>query len=165
MSATPRLSLPFLSAGQAQKEFTVNEALQTIDLALFASAEEGPLNDPPASPALGSCYIVGAEPTGEWSGRSQALAGYTSGGWRFITPTEGAIVYIKAEAQCACYRSEAWEFGVLRGSSLMIGGIQVVGQQGASIASASGGTTVDSEARTAIDQILAAMREHGLIAS
>lgn len=78
---------------------------------------------------------------------------------------EGAMVYMKAEAQCACYRSGAWEFGVLRGSSLVLDGMQVVGQQGTSIASASGGTTVDTEARAAIDQILAAMRAHGLIAS
>jgi len=37
MAATPRLSLPFLSVGQAQKEFTHNESLQTLD-ALVAGA-------------------------------------------------------------------------------------------------------------------------------
>jgi hypothetical protein len=44
-----------------------------------------------------------------------------------------------------------------------VGGQQVVGSQAAAIASPSGGATVDAEARTAIDAILAALRAHGLI--
>jgi hypothetical protein len=53
--------------------------------------------------------------------------------------------------------------GVLRGTNVVIGGQQVVGGRAAAIASVSGGTTVDAEARSVIDQILAAMRQHGLI--
>ena len=56
------------------------------------------------------------------------------------------------------------EIGIIRGSSLFIGGTQVVGTQVAAVASPSGGTVIDTQARGAIDQILAAMREHGLIA-
>jgi len=41
----------------------------------------------------------------------------------------------------------------------------VVGVQQAAIAEPSSGDTVDGEARTAIDAILAALRSHGLIAS
>lgn len=44
-------------------------------------------------------------------------------------------------------------------------GLKVVGSQGGAIAAPSGGTTIDLEARTAIGEILAAMREHGLIES
>ena len=43
--------------------------------------------------------------------------------------------------------------------------IKVVGEQQPAIADPSGGSTTDSEARSAIGDILAAMREHGLIAS
>jgi hypothetical protein len=74
-------------------------------------------------------------------------------------------LYVKAEAQPARYRAGAWEIGVLRGSSLVIGGVQVVGSRVAAIASPTAGPTVDSEARGAIDQILSALRLHGLIAT
>ncbi len=41
MAATPRLALPFLTAGQAQKEFYHNEALQTLDMVAAAAVEDG----------------------------------------------------------------------------------------------------------------------------
>lgn len=50
--------------------------------------------------------------------------------------------------------------GVLR-----VDGTQVVGNQGSAISDASGGATVDAEARTAINAALAALRTHGLIAT
>ena len=164
MSATPRLALNFLSAGQAQKEFTVNEAFQTMDFASFPAVEQPPLNDPPASPAIGSCYIVGSSPTGAWAGSAGYVAGYSSGGWRLLKPLEGMAVYVKSGSYCARYRSGAWEMGIVRGSSLVVGGTQVVGNRAAAIASATGGSTVDTQARVVIDQILSALRQHGLIA-
>ena len=163
MSATPRFALSFLSAGQAQKEVTVNESLQALDLLVAAAVEQEPLADPPASPALGACYLVDASPTGGWAGKPQAVAGYTSGGWRFIQPVEGLSVFVKSTAQFAFYRSGDWEMGVVRGSTLLIGGQQVVGNRVAAIASPTGGSTIDPEARSAIDAILVALREHGLI--
>ncbi len=163
MSGTPRLDLPFLSAGQAQKEFTHNEALQTLDLMVAAAVEEAPRADPPGSPAAGDCYIVGTSPTGDWSGMSQSVAGYTNGGWRFVAPVEGMSVYVKADGVVATFRQAAWETGVVRGSSMVIAGQQVVGARLPAIAEASGGSTVDTEARTVIEAILGALREHGLI--
>ena len=163
MGATPRLALPFLSAGQAQKEFYHNEALQTLDMLVGGAVEEGPRADPPATPALGAGYIVGASPTGAWAGKSGYLAAFTSGGWRFVTPTDGISAYVKAVGAWATYRLGNWEIGTLRGSQLIVNGQQVVGGRCAAISSASGGTTIDAQARTAIDQILAALRQHGLI--
>jgi hypothetical protein len=51
----------------------------------------------------------------------------------------------------------------IRGDAVMIGDQQVVGSRAAAIASPAGGATVDSEARVAVDAILGALREHGLI--
>ena len=51
----------------------------------------------------------------------------------------------------------------LTGSALLLDGLQVVGTRAAAIASPAGGSTVDSEARSAIDQLLRALRQHGLI--
>ena len=46
-----------------------------------------------------------------------------------------------------------------------VAGTKVVGARGAAVADASGGATVDAEARTAINTLLARLRAHGLIAT
>ena len=48
-------------------------------------------------------------------------------------------------------------------TGLFVDGEQVVGTRAEAIASPAGGATVDAEARTAVSQILAALRTHGLI--
>ena len=164
MSGTARLQMSLLTTGQSQKEVTVNEALQTLDVLTAGAVEEGPRQDPPASPDVGSCYIVGSSPTGEWAGKPQFVAAFTGGGWRLLPPIEGMSLYVKADGQWASYRANTWEIGTLRGSSLMIGGQQVVGQRSAAIADPAAGSTIDVEARAAIGDILGALRQHGLIA-
>ena len=163
MTGTPRLALPFLSPGQAQKEFTHNEALQSLDIAVALAVEEPPRADPPATPSIGNCYIVDASATGAWAGRSQSVAGFTTGGWRFLAPLEGLTAYVKSNSVWALYREGSWELGVVRGSLVSIGGQQVVGTRAAPIPSASGGANIDAEARATIDQILGVLRHHGLI--
>jgi Protein of unknown function (DUF2793) len=163
MSGTPRLALPFLSAGQAQKETTLNESLQTLDLLVASAAEQEPLAEPPSAAALGACYLTADAPVGAWAGKPQSVAGYTSGGWRFVTPLEGMVVYVKSIAQFACFRQGSWEMGVLRGASLIVGSKQVVGSRAAPISAPTGGSTVDVEARAAIQDVLSALRQHGLI--
>jgi hypothetical protein len=70
---------------------------------------------------------------------------------------------VKSSGVWAVYRAGAWELGTVRGSSLVLEGLQVVGSRAAAIADPAGGTTVDSQARSAVSQILAALRQHGLI--
>jgi hypothetical protein len=165
MTGTPRLGLPFLTVGQAQKEFTHNEALQTLDLIVAGTVEDVPAATPPASPSLGACYIVAEGATGEWAGKAQCLAGWTSGGWHFIEPPEGATVHVRSTGTRAVFRNPAWELGQVRGAALIIGDEQVVGSRGEAIPSPTGGTTIDSEARASIKSILDALRLHGLIAT
>jgi hypothetical protein len=127
--------------------------------------EEGLRNDPPASPVTGACYIIGNSPTGEWVGKSRRIAGYTGGGWRYIAPAEGMSAYVRATGTTANYRAGAWEIGTMRGATLVLGGLQVVTGRLAAIPGPSGGTNVDVECRSAINQVLAALRQHGLIES
>ena len=139
--------------------------MQTLDLLNAAAVEEGPRSNPPTTPVVGACYLVGSSPTGDWAGKSKCLAGYTSGGWRLIQPLEGMSAYVKTTGTWANYRSGAWELGTLRGASVVLDGLQVVGSRLAAIAGPSGGTNVDADARGSINQILAALRQHGLIES
>lgn len=140
-----------------------NEALQILDVLVAAAVEGLPLATPPASPAIGSCYLVAASPTGAWVGHSQHVAAYTSGGWRFIEPCEGMTALVRSNGSYAVYRAGTWDIGTLRGAELTLDGMKVVGPQEAAIAAPTGGSTADVEARTAIGEILAAMRAHGLI--
>ena len=165
MAGTPRLALPFLSVGQAQKEFTHNESLQTLDVLVAGAVEEPPLATPPPTPALGACYIVAAGATDGWAGQSQCVAAWTSGGWRFVSPIEGMRVYERTSGTWTTFRNGGWEIGIERAAALLIDGQQVVGPRGAAIASPAGGTTIDSESRAAINAILGALSQHGLIAT
>lgn len=164
MDATPRLSLPLLSAGQAQKELFHNEALQTLDLLVGGAVEGSPMAEPPSAPTIGSAYIVGAGATGSWAGKSQCVAAFTSGGWRFVEPSEGLTLYVRSQDVSATFRGGNWDLGEVRGSAVVIGGQQVVGSRAGSIASPAGGSVVDAEARAIVGQILETMRGHGLIA-
>jgi hypothetical protein len=165
MNQSQRLGLPFIAPGQSQKELFHNEALQLLDLVAAAAVEEAPRNDPPEPPTLGSSYIVGAAPTGEWSGKAGALALYTPAGWRFVGPVEGMQALVKPGGTRAVYRSGGWELGTVRAGRVMVDGVQVVAAQAPAVADAAGGAIVDSEARSAINALLSALRSHGLIAT
>jgi len=51
------------------------------------------------------------------------------------------------------------------GNGLRVNNVKVIGAQGAAVSDASGGATVDTEARAAINALLARLRAHGLIAT
>lgn len=153
------------SLGQAQKELFHNEALQVLDLLVAGAVEEPPRDAPPSAPPMGSCYIVGPSPTGEWDSHAGQVAGWTAAGWRFVEPIEGMRLHVRSSGETAVYRAGQWEIGQLHGAELVIGGDKVVGPRAAAIGSPAGGAVVDTEARSAIDAILGALRGHGLIAT
>lgn len=162
--ATDRLGLPLLAAGQAQKEVTHNEALIAIDALLHGAVETHGLDTPPGSPAIGQCWIVGSSPDGDWTGKAGAVAAWTSGGWRFVVPHAGMTLWDRTNGYFMRHDGSAWTAGDLRGNSLKIWGVQVVGPRLSAIAGPSGGAVVDNVARDTIDAILNALRVHGLIA-
>lgn len=53
--------------------------------------------------------------------------------------------------------------GPVQATEYRVSGTKVVGAQGAAVADAAGGATIDAEARTAINTLLARLRTHGLI--
>jgi len=80
-----------------------------------------------------------------------------------IDGDEGVTTYVRSSSVWATFRSGAWELGVLRGSNVTISGQQVLGGRAAAIPGPSGGGVIDVEARSAVGQILTALRLHGLI--
>jgi hypothetical protein len=160
---TARLALPCILPGQAQKEFYHNEALARIDMALHAAVQGQPLVEPPEIPIAGQSWIVAAAATGAWSGRDGALACWTEGGWRFVDPVPGMLVWNKAESHWLYWNAGAWSAGELRATAVFVGGQKVLGERQSAVPSPSGGTIIDLEARTAIAAVTAALKSHGLI--
>ncbi len=139
--------------------------MQVLDCAIAACVEAVGVDAPPPTPSVGLAWIVGPAPTGAWASKAGHIASMTAGGWRFLTPVEGLSAVSRESGLRTEYRSGAWETGIVRCNRVEIDGEQVVSSQAAAITSPAGGTTIDPEARAAIDQILTALRHHGLIAS
>ena len=159
---TPRLALPLLQPGQAQKEMLVNEAVSRLDIAVQGTAVAAAVDAPPVAPDPGDCWIVGTSPGGDWAGHAHEIAGWTSSGWIFVQPREGMQLWIGSTANVALFKGGAWRLGELHGK-LFVEGDQVVGSRGSAIVEPAGGSTVDAEARAVIASVLDALRAHGLI--
>lgn len=140
-SRTARFDLPLLFAGQAQKEFTVNEALSRIASLLHpvVLAEQ---DVPPALPSDGEAWLVGPAPTGEWAGYAQAIACWSAGSWLFVAPQIGLRCF-DAETGSTLFYDGAWQRAELP-------------------AAPEGGATQDAEARAAITQLITAMEHAGI---
>jgi hypothetical protein len=160
--ASARLSLPFLSSGQAQKEVTHNEALQRLDLLVQPVALSASVSTPPLSPDEGACWIVGPSPDGGWAGHAGDIAQWTAGGWRFAQPLAGWECHVLDRAGTMRFDGSQWRDGAVRADGLYVAGVRVVGAQQDAIAAPSGGTVVDGEARAAITAILDTLQAHGL---
>ena len=131
-----------LFAGQAQKEFYVNEAHARVD-ALLHPAAEGETNAPPAAPAAGECWLVGNAPTGNWSGHAEELACFTAGTWIFLKPLDGMQVFDRSAGQFLLYR-DGW-------------------QAPSTPAAPMDGAIIDTEARTAIASLIAVLGNAGIL--
>jgi Protein of unknown function (DUF2793) len=160
-----RLKLPLLAAAQAQKEVTHNEALALADIAIQAVVQAVAPASVPASPLPGQCWIVGNAPTGAWAGQAGRIAGWTSGGWRFLTPFEGMQVWSVADGVAARREGTNWVVGIVTAGILKIGNVQVVGTQRGRVVAPTGGPTVDTQARAAIAALIAGLEAHGMFSA
>lgn len=164
MTDSPRIQLPLLAAGQAQKEITHNEALLRVDGLSHPVLESRFLTTPPATPLSGQLWLVPAAATGAWATQIGMLALWTDGGWRFVTVPAGFLAWARLELMFVWYDGTFWHNGDWPVASISIAGKTVVQAQAAAIAAPAAGTTIDSQARTTIGLVLTALRGHGLIA-
>ena len=141
-STSPRFSFPLLFAGQAQKEFSVNEALCLTD-ALLHLTVEGEAASPPVTPVDGDCWLIHASPTGDWAGYGGHIACRQHGAWLYVPPRDGMRAYNRAADQDLFY-GDGWRTAPV-------------------IALPVGGATVDTEARSTIAAILAALGAAGIV--
>ena len=81
----------------------------------------------------------------------------------FARSVEGMTVSIRDSGLSATYRGGSWDVGVVSATGLWVGGKQVVGPQAAAITGPVGGSSIDAQCREAVERILAALRQHGLV--
>jgi len=143
-STTARYQLPLLYAGQAQKEFTVNEAFALTD-ALLHCAIEGEADDPPAAPEDGTAWLIGPAPTGSWAAHPGQIACRELGNWLFVTPRDGMRVLNRSSGQEIRF-NDAW-------------------LAPPTPAVPTGGGTIDAEARATIADLIDRLVEAGIFAS
>ncbi|MDE2579537.1 MAG: DUF2793 domain-containing protein [Hyphomicrobiales bacterium] len=113
MTFTNRLALPFIDAAQAQKHVTHNEALTMLDALVQTSVKARDALAPPATPAEGDRYLVGANAQGAFAGHVNALAAFDNGGWAFLPPRAGWRCYVEADNSVLIFNGANWsDFGL-----------------------------------------------------
>jgi hypothetical protein len=116
---TPRLSIPFMAAGQAQKHVTFNEGIMQIDALVHLSLVEDGVQVPPAAPPEGAAYGIGITAVGAWAGQDGRTAIRRDGGWIFANPAKGWRAAIGPDAILHVHDGATWraaaqrEFGLL----------------------------------------------------
>ncbi len=141
-SRSARFDLPFLFAGQSQKEGYVNETAARTD-ALLHCAIEGEAAAPPVTPTDGTSWLVAAGATGAWIGHAGKIAARQSNNWLFFSPRDGMHLLNRSTGQIMRYHGN-WKVANRPSSP-------------------SGGTTIDAEARTVIIALIAALTTAGII--
>ncbi len=108
MPDSPNLVLPYLSAAQAQKHVTHNEAVRLLDGMVQLAVISRILTAPPGSPVDGARYIVASGATGLWMGWDLNVAFYVDGAWVRLIPRVGWLAYSVADTAFYSWSGSAW---------------------------------------------------------
>lgn len=153
---TSRYKLPLLAVGQAQKEYTHNEALLLVDNLLnpsilsildnpdtIADIIDAHQIETDQTSGATKAWLISPAPDGIWSQRANQIAIMTDNGFRYIEPLDGMRIF---NAQSGCimiYRERAWYMA-------------------STLVAPSGGSVIDSQARESIAAILNNLQQFGL---
>ena len=163
MGFTDRYILPLLDAAQAHKEIEHNEALLRIDALVHVSVISLTVVLPPTNPTLGDSYIIPIGANGAWAQHPNEIATSQAGGWTYLKPIAGCIVWSQAANAQTLFDGVRWRTDAWPTRRIEIDGKTIIGGRQPAIGSPTGGSVIDLEARIAIGQLLTMLRVHGLI--
>ena len=115
---TVNLALPVITAAQAQKHVTHNEALLKLDTLVQLAVLDRDLAAPPASPNVGERWIVADSATGDWAGHENEIAAWQDGAWQFSMPNTGWLAYVIDEGALLAWTGSAWVDAIAAMTSL-----------------------------------------------
>jgi hypothetical protein len=145
MSLTPRLQLPYLAAGQAQKHVTVNEAFLSLDMLCQLGLKSIATLVPPATPAEGDRYAVPTGASGAWATQIGKVAAFLDGGWRFFEPREGWMAWVEDATALHVFRAGSWQAAFTAMQNVDLLGIRTTADATTRFAIASAVTRFDHE--------------------
>ena len=106
--SSPRLNLPLIQGGQAQKHVTHNEAVEQLDLLVQLVVQDFATGTPPGTAAEGQAWVIGDSPTGDWAGRAGQIASWRGGGWLYVLAQTGWRAWGQAEGEIRVYDGANW---------------------------------------------------------
>lgn len=106
--STPRQALGLLADGQELDAMQINDALIQFDAMTDICLLGQFINTPPVAPADGDMYLLGAAPTGAWTGSAYKIAYCVDGAWRFYAPFNGLRAYVTTTHGFLVYMGGAW---------------------------------------------------------
>lgn len=98
---------------------------------------------PPSDPPEGHSYRILAGANNEWAGHDDEIALWIGGAWEFVTPSIGLSVFDQAEGIQLRYDG-SWQSAIEPSTP-------------------TGGSTIDTEARAAISELIDALRAAHLV--
>lgn len=107
MTDTPKIGLPYIDTGQAQKELTHNEALNRLDVMLQPAVVNSTTSAPPGAPTDGQAWIVATGASGAWAGKVGQIAAWF-GGWKFFVPVDGWKLWDTALGRTLTFDGTVW---------------------------------------------------------
>ena len=161
MPQTSRYNMPFLQAGQAQKEITHNDALVIIDTLMQLAVESRHAGDLGAT--RGTSWIVPANAADVWAGHDGQIATFDDAGWSFVAPLDGCIAFVRDEAAFISFAGGQWR-DAWTVPALTTGAVTIQGVAPAQIVAPVAGAIIDQEARTALGAVITLLRAVGLVA-
>lgn len=118
LTSGPNLALLVNGAAGEEHYTELMRFLRGLDALVQPRVVDKDLSAPPGSPADGAVYIVGASPSGAWSGHVNDLARYSTvlAAWEFITPKSGWTTWVIDESKQYRFAS-AWAEVISGGGS------------------------------------------------
>ena len=149
-TTSPRLGLPYLAAGQAQKHVTLNKLITRLDGLVQTAVESRSVIQQPAEPPDGAIWLLPANPSGaDWAGKGGMLARYDAGAWSFTSPIAGQSLLVRDEQGVLVKNDTDWLAFIPIGGGLyrnrLINGQFGIWQRGSSILCPANQTTYTAD--------------------
>jgi hypothetical protein len=104
---TPNTLLEYFLETQANAHVKINTALAVIDSVMQLSVVNRTTTTPPTA-SDGSVYLIPSGASSPWDTRTNQLAIRVLGSWRYLTPWEGMVAYLKDEDIFIVWNGVRW---------------------------------------------------------
>lgn len=110
----PNLSLQYgWSLGENGWNTGMDANLAKLGAIVGLSVASQTLTDPPSTPTEGDRYIIPAEATGVWAGKTGQIAVFTQAAWAYYVPKTGWLAWVVADAVLLVYNAVAWSAAIV----------------------------------------------------